>query len=670
MDGEASIFFKRNLTLDFFAIILGILGGVAGFAFRKSVELLDGILFGGEGKISVVSLWDQLIMGLGLGWLVIVLLPAIGGLIVGPFIYKVAPEAKGHGIPNVLAAIYLQDGKMRARVPIAKYALSVISIGTGASVGAEGPIGQIGAGIGSIIGQKLNLRPIELNILITTGVSAGIASVFNAPLGGVLFGLEIVLASIAVYSVIPVVIGAVTAVTVNFVLLGKLAPVFQVPTYSIHSPVELIFFLVLGILCGFLGIVWQRSLYFSEELFDEKMTKLPPALKPALGGIIVGLILLLNFNLANFITLNGLDLRGSGYKVIQETLRGFNEEALTKDVIPMVILLLLLLCILKIVITSVSIGSGASGGIFSPSLFMGATLGAAYGFFIKSIFPQIQTSVGLYAVIGMAAMFAGVARAPLTMIIMTTEMSGDFFIFPALMVACASSFLIHHYFVTETIYTEKLASQGISVVSRPADEVMNYLLVKDVMHHDVVAILKDTPVRDFMDIFVHYRHGGYPVVDDDGTLLGIFCFSDFRYAVVSGKLDVPIIELATKKVVTAEPHWTIKKAIDVMYRYGIGRLPVCVEDESGKKKIIGIFTRSDLVKAIETFKFILTKEHHRHLLAIQEKLEKPIIELLPSKYPNLKGKVVNISLDWWSQAQAQIDKKNALKAGQLEQEEN
>ncbi len=661
MDGNESIFFKRNLTLDIFALILGVLGGISGFAFRTSVELLDGFLFGTEGNMSALSIWESLFTGIGIGWLIIVLLPAVGGLIVGPFVHKIAPEAKGHGIPEVLAAVHLQDGRIRARVPLAKYGLSVISIGTGASVGAEGPIAQIGAGIGSIIGQKLDLRPIELNILITTGVSAGIASVFNAPLGGVLFGLEILLASIAVYSVIPVVIGAVTAVTVNFVLLGKFSPVFQVPTYTIHSPIELFFFFVLGVICGFLGIIWQKTLYFSEDVFDLKLTRIPASLKPALGGVIVGVILLLNFKITDSVALIGLDLRGSGYKIIQEALSGFNEPLLTKDVIPTVILLLLMLCVLKIVVTSISIGSGVSGGIYSPSLFMGATLGAAYGFLVKLLFPQIQTSVGLYAIIGMAAMFAGVARAPLTMIVMTTEMSGDFFIFPALMIACASSFLIHHYFVTETIYTEKVASQGISVISRPADEVLNYLLVKDVMHHDVVAILKDTLVRDFMDIFVHYRHGGYPVVDENGTLLGVFCFSDFRYAVVSGKLDVPVIDLATKKVVTAEPHWTIKKAIDVMYRYGIGRLPVTVEDEDGRKKIIGIFTRSDLVKAIETFKYLLTREHDKHMLALQEKLEKPIIELLPSKYPNLKGKVVNISLDWWARARMEAEKREKNK---------
>ncbi len=657
MSMEKSIFFRRNLTLDFFALILGIVGGLSGFAFRKSVEILDGILFGSDGSSNLVSLWESLFYGIGLGWLIIVLLPMIGGLIVGPIIYKFAPEAKGHGIPNVLVAMYLQDGKMRTRVPLAKYVLSVVSIGTGSSVGAEGPIAQIGAGLGSIIGQRLELRPIELNILITTGVAAGIASVFNAPLGGVLFGLEIILASITVYSVIPVVLGAVTAVMVNFLLLGELAPVFHVPTYSIHTPVEMIFFLFLGIMCGFLGIAWQRSLYFVENFFDT-IKRIPPYLKPAVGGLLVGLILLISFEFPGKLRLNGLDLRGSGYKIIGEALSGFGYATLARDAFPVVIFLLLLLCLLKIVITSISIGSGASGGIYSPSLFMGATLGAAYGFAMQLLFPQIQTSPGLYAIIGMAAMFAGVARAPLTMIVMTTEMSGDFFIFPALMLSCASSFLIHHYFITESIYTEKLAEQGISTVSRPADEVLNYLLVKDVMNPNVVAILKDTPVRDFMDIFVQYRHGGYPVIEEDGTLVGIFCFSDFRYAAVSGKLDEPIGSLATKKVVIAKPHWTIKKAMDMMYRYGIGRLPVCLTDDAGKLKIVGIFTRSDLVKAIETFKYMLEREHEKHLTAIREKLEKPIIELLPSKYPHLKGKVVNISLDWWQKAKMSLSGEN------------
>ncbi len=649
---------RSNLTMDILAVILGIVGGLAGFAFRKSVEILDSLMFGTEGEgLSVFSLWDSVFYAIGLSWLILIIIPTVGGLIVGPIISKVAPEAKGHGIPNVMESMYIEEGKMRTRVPVAKYLLSVVSIGTGSSAGAEGPIAQVGAGLGSVLGQRLNMRPAEINVLIATGAAAGIASVFNAPLGGALFGIEILLASVAVHTVVPVTIGAVTAVTINHILLNRLTPVFQVPVYTPHAPIEFIFIIILGLSCGFLGILWQKSLYFFEDTF-ENLKKIPEWSKPAIGAFFVGIFLLLNIEVRDgIIKFQGLSLRGSGYAIIQSALNGYGADKLqSTNLLFMLIGVLLLMCLLKIVVTSLSIGSGASGGIFAPSLYMGATLGTAYGILLSILFPQLPITPGLYGLVGMSAMFAGVARAPLTMIVISTEMSGDYYVFPALMLACSASFLVHQQFVEESIYTQKLASEGVTSQARSVDEVLNYILVKDVMHTEVVAILEDTHVRDFMDIFIAYRHIGYPVVDKRGNLLGIFSLLDFRYATVTNKLDVPILDLATKNVITARPEWTVKKALDIMYKYGIGRLPVTVRNNEGKEQVVGIFTRSDLIKCIETFQGALERERVKAVHSIYERVEKPVIELLPSKYPHLKGKVVIITQSWWEQAKAKEKK--------------
>ncbi len=628
----------HDVELDLYAIAIGVVASIGGFLFRKGIDLIDYWLFSEENQNRFLRYVQQHELFRGMTVIAIVLLPAIGGLIVGYGVWKISPEAKGHGIPNVLQSMIIDKGNMRMRVPMAKFVLSMITIGTGNSAGSEGPIAQIGAGFGSILGQKARLTSSEKNILIATGAASGIAAVFNAPLGGALFGIEILLASITFRSVIPVIIGVSSAMTTNYVILGGFESVFQVPPYEIHHPVEFILFVILGVVIAFEGVIWQETLKFTEDTFEQ--LSLPPWAKPGIGGLGVGI----------FLVTVSLELRGSSYSVIQKALNGWNYSSdIARSEALKLIFLLLAYAFIKIIITSLTLGSGSSGGVFSPSLFMGALTGAAFGIFLSLLFPGLHINPGLYAVLGMSALFGSVARAPLTMIIITTEMSGEYALFPALMLTIATSFLIHKSILKESIYTEPLAGKyGITSQVRTTDEILQFILVREVMHNEVVAIYEDTPASVMFDVFVSYHHQGYPVVDrETHQLVGIVTLSDIRKAIIANDLEQPIKRIMTKEVVVAFPDDTVKETLDKMYRYGVGRLPVVIPNpESEQYLLVGMFTRSDLVKTLESYQVLIAKDHDQALTNIKEKIDMNLVEVIPSRYPHLKKYVVHIAYDW------------------------
>ncbi|MGD2057935.1 MAG: chloride channel protein, partial [Anaerolineales bacterium] len=337
-----------------------------------------------------------------LGTLFVVLVPAIGGLIVGLLIYNFAQEAKGHGVPEVMEAVALRGGRIRPIVALVKVLASSINIGTGGSVGREGPIAQIGSALGSTVGQLFNLSDERIRNLVACGAAAGIAATFNAPIAGVIFSLEIILGEFSVRYFSTVVISAVAASTIGQAVFGNV-PAFPVTTlYSIVSPWEFMLYPVLGILAAFLGVIFVRSLYWSEDVFDA-WKFVPEWLKPGIGGALLG-VLALGYPIVTKLSWERMPhIFNVGYDVI--------ESALSNELLLGAVLVLL---VLKLIATDLTLGSGGSGGIFAPSLFMGAMLGTAFGLAANIMLPDITASPGAYALVGMAAVFAASAHAPIT----------------------------------------------------------------------------------------------------------------------------------------------------------------------------------------------------------------------------------------------------------------
>lgn len=381
--------FKINLL----AILIGVAGGLGSIVFRKMIELFHRLFF-----TVILPKITYEVCGVNLG---VALLPALGGLVVGPIVNRVAPETKGHGVPEVLEAVALKGGVIRSRVAAVKILVSSLTIGSGGSVGREGPIAQIGSSVGSVLGQTFGLPEAYRKLLVVCGLASGISGTFMAPLGGAVFGIEVIYSGVAPYDVIPVFLASVVGMFVTGEVFG-MAPAFNLPVYSLRNPLELAYFVPIGLLFGVLAVVWTKGLYLFEDAFEK--LPLPEWAMPAVGGLATGLLGMLYLDYG---------ILGTGYEGLDKAVMG--ELGLG---------LLLTLGVVKFLATSVTIGSGSSGGIFAPSLYMGAMFGGALGLFVKGM-PLAAAEPFVYCLVGMSAFFAGAAKAPLTCIVMLPEMSDN-----------------------------------------------------------------------------------------------------------------------------------------------------------------------------------------------------------------------------------------------------
>ena len=422
------------LLLNVSGAIVGILGGIGAIVFRMMISFNRWLFF--EFLLPKLPLhWA------GLNWGVM-LMPALGGLIIGPVILRLAPETKGHGVPEVMEAVALKGGRIRRRVAFLKILVSSITIGSGGSAGREGPIAQIGASLGSLIGEHINLDSRDRRLLVVCGLSSGIAGTFNAPLGGMLFGLEVLYRGIEPLNAVPVALASVMGAAVVTAYYGPKPSFIAPPTLTFSNPVELVFYLLLGLIFGVISVVWVKTFYAVESLFER--LKIYDGYKQAIGGLATGII-------GMFLIPYGV--MGVGYEGINMVLAG--KLGLT---------LLLVLGIAKMVATSFTIGSGNSGGVFAPSLYMGAMFGGALGLLFDMIFPNVITEPFTYSLAGMAALFAGAAQAPLSMIIMIPEMSNDYSLLPPIMASSVTSFAIAHLLLRgSSIYTLKLERRGVRI---------------------------------------------------------------------------------------------------------------------------------------------------------------------------------------------------------------
>jgi CIC family chloride channel protein len=540
-------------------IFVGLLSGLGAALFRWLIQEFHGLFF--EGGRHVLGF---------LGPYYTIPLPAVGGLLVGLLIYYGAREAKGHGVPEILEAISVRGGTIRSRVAVVKSLASALTIGSGGSSGREGPIAQIGAALGSGLGQLLHLPRNATTTLLACGAAGGIAATFNAPLAGTFFAMEIVLAAWRAEYFAPIVGASVAASVVGYVFFGN-TPAFKIPDYSINAYHDLPWFILLGGLAALAGVGFLRLIYLCEDSFAR--LRGAPWLMPAVGGLAVGVLGLYN-----------PEIYGVGYGAISNALVAFHYT----------IGVLLALLVLKTVATGLTLGSGGSGGIFVPAMFVGAMLGAALGQGLHGWFPGLDVSPGAFALVGMAAVFAAASHAPITSVLIVFELTRDYRMILPLMLACGVSVILAKMIFRYSIYNLKLIRRGIHISLREDTRLLDDIAVEEAMTTEVVTVLPETPVREVQRLFEHTKHHGFPLVDAAGRLHGIVTIGDLR-DVAPAVGDEPVSARASHDLVVAYPDETLNEALLKLGLRKLGRLPVVEREDV--THMVGLITRKNLIGA-------------------------------------------------------------------------
>ena len=543
------------------AVAIGLLAGFGAVGFRWLIEWLKHTFWTTE-DVSIA--WIE-----SLPWYWVVLVPAGGGLVVGAITQWFAPEAKGHGVPEVMEAVAKRNGRIRPRVVLAKAAASGICIASGGAVGREGPIVQIGSAIGSTVGQVLRMGPRRMRTLVGCGAAAAIAATFNAPVAGALFAVEVILGDFGVPQFSPIVISSVAATVVSHRFLGNL-PAFEIPTYEMRTPWELLAYTALGLIAGLVAWIFVKTLCWHEDRFDE--LKWPMPVTACLGGLGVGGLALLVPGVL-----------GVGYESMNSALMG------TPGVAALGILL-----VAKLFAVCLTLGSGGSGGVFAPSLFLGAALGGLVGVVVNEIAPGVPAPPGAYALVGMGAMVAATTHAPITAILIIFEMTNDYHIMLPLMTACILSLLLATKLDKESIYTIKLMRRGVNVRAGQDINLLRNIPVSEVLvTDDLDTAAMGERLSSLMKRLTSGDIGCFYIVDDEQHLQGLVSMHEVRS--ILGDADV-LADLVTAADIADRsfPSVSVRDSLDkVLTTLDLGyrdELPVL-----DGEKFVGLVRISDVL---------------------------------------------------------------------------
>lgn len=523
------------------AAVVGLVGGCGAVVFRGMIGLFHNLLF--LGKFSIF--YDASVHTPPSPWgPLIIFVPVLGAIGVTWLVQTFAPEARGHGVPEVMDAIYYNKSIIRPVVSVIKALASALSIGSGGSVGREGPIVQIGSAFGSSVGQWLRIPAWQRTTLIAAGAGAGIAATFNTPIGGVLFAAELLLHEISVWTLVPVVIATASASYVGRFFFGP-NPAFEIPAlrvsyFHLTHPLLLVAYVGLGIIIGLVSVVYIRSIYAFEDFFDQKIRN--PYLRHMSGMLLLGVLMYLLL-----LQTGHYHVEGVGYATVQGVLTG----TLTS------IWLLLLLFALKIFATALTLGSGASGGVFSPALFIGATLGGAYGLLLHLIFPAATISPAAFAVVGMAGVVGGTTGAAITAIVMIFEMTLDYGVVVPMTITVAIAYGLRKMISNESIYTLKLTRRGHRMPSAMQANIQYMRPARELMHAGVVRLPADMTLPELAIILPSYPAEACFVAMDEKKIDGVLTISGALKAVRRPRQEITVGEIASQSYAIISPETSV-----------------------------------------------------------------------------------------------------------------
>ncbi len=552
--------FIEHFHLIWMAVLVGFIAGLASILFKLMIRFFQDILWRAPNILAAVQKQP---------WYFTILIPAVGGLLVGPLIYYGAREAKGHGVPEIMEALVFRSGKIRNRVAVVKALASSICIGSGGSSGREGPIVQISSSLASTIGQFFRIKGKGMRTLVAAGAGAGIGATFNAPIAGALFAVEVILGEFGVFAFSPIIVASVIATLTSRFIAGNFSS-FTVPKYTLSSMWEIGPYVLLGIVSGFVAILFIEILYFLEDRFDR--LRMHPLIKPALGGLLVGVI-----------GLSFPQVFGVSYEAMDAVLLGH-----------LGLWLALVLVFAKILATSLTLGSGGSGGIFAPSLFLGAMTGNVVGSVFHSAFPNSMSSPGAFSLVGMGAVLAGATHAPITAIIIIFELTNDYKIILPLMLSCIIASFISVGVHRGSIYTMKLRRRGIFFKEGREVNILRSLPVKDFISHDYQKFLNTEHVGRIVDQAISGKHHAFQIVDGENNYIGCFALNQLKKLVLQKELldSLVIAEDISVPGIQLEYEDNMEKAMRIFGREDVAEIPVLEG-----KKLKGVVKRKDAIEA-------------------------------------------------------------------------
>ena len=564
----ASFLAQLNLNQDIpfllVAIVVGLVTGYLAVIFHDAIKIISSYLFYGTTALGLPTFNNTLRIVL------LPLIPALGGLFVGlynAYIVKAKPE---HGLPSVIKAVAQKNGKIPMKNWFHKTITSVVSIGTGGGAGREAPIAQVGASVGSSVAQLLKFSPGRTRTLLGCGAAAGLAAVFNAPIGGVMFAVEVILGDFSVRTFSPIVVAAVVGTVLSRSYLGSY-PTFLVHSYSLISDTELVFYFILGVLSGLTAVLFIRTFYSVEEWMHklEKRFNIPLWSMPAIGGLLCGLI-----------SMWVPELYGFSYEVINKALVG--QVSWTN---------MIAVYFLKPVVASLTVGSGGSGGMFAPTMKMGAMLGGMFGKLVHQYFPTITAASGAYALVGMGAVTAGIMRAPLTVILILFEVTGQYEIVLPIMFAAVTSALVARLAYPYTMETYVLEKENVRVGFGIALTIAGNISVLDVMQRKFVKFFDVTRVETIIDAFHNTRDSHFFITTPDGIFIGMIGLDEMSIVIRDGAYTGMIADDLVKKNVTVlYDSSKLDEALKIFEISEYSILPV-VSSDSGK--LLGILKQDE-----------------------------------------------------------------------------
>lgn len=563
----------RMVLISFLAAGIGLLAGLVAFVLYKLIGLVTNVVFYHRFVAEFTSARHN---QLGL-W--VILMPVIGGIIVGFMAKYGTPKIKGHGIPEAMEAVLVNRSRIQPRVAILKPLSAAIAIGTGGPFGAEGPIIQTGGAIGSLIGQLLHTTASERKVLLASGAAAGMSATFNTPIAGVILAIELLLFEFKARSFIPLVIASTLATAVHMQLLGG-GPMFTVAPMDFGVPRALPFYILLGLVCGLAAVGFSKLLYWTEDQFE----KLPidDLWWPAIGALGLGII-------GYFVP----RVLGVGYDTISDIL---NANLAWK--------LLLIVMIAKAIALVVSLGSGTSGGLLAPMFMSSAAMGGVFALGIDRIYPAANLSAGAFALVAMGAVFGAASRATFTFIIFAFEITRDYnSVLPLMLVSVIADGLAMLLMPKASIMTEKLRRRGLRIHQDYEADAMHQVAVSETMDRDnnIPKVIADLKVGELADRIARRdpevsQHQGMLVLDRDGRLEGVITRGDIMRALdkdPSGAMSV--LDAGTREVVVTYPDESLHEAAAKMLRHNIGRLPVV--DRGNQRQVVGYLGRPGIMAA-------------------------------------------------------------------------